>query len=181
MTKQLRAATGLLLGAEESFSIPEEGSPFVVSWTSYVEIGRAPESKRPRLLNEWALWRSRAWTSADPLDPFCELRVPHPVFGPVPERPIPGQLRLLEVGTLLSLEQQRFGPFRNPGDVALIKEALRHQVPAILTTDIKSFWRFRAWLFEKGVEVWRPTDLCYAWREDACRLMGQFGPIPRWP
>jgi hypothetical protein len=181
MTEQLKATTGLLLGAEETVSIPEEGSPFVVSWTSYVEIGRAPESKRPRLLDEWALWRSRAWSSADPFDPFCELRLPHPVFSPVPEQPIPGQLPLLDVGPPLSLEQQHFGPFRNPGDVALINEALRHQVPAILTTDIKSFWRFRAWLFEKGLEVWRPTDLCYAWREDACRLMGQFGPIPRWP
>jgi hypothetical protein len=54
-----------------------------------------------------------------------------------------------------------FGPFADAGDRALIREAIRGGFPAILTTDIRSFWRFRSWLYPHGLEVWRPSD---AWQ-----------------
>jgi hypothetical protein len=55
-----------------------------------------------------------------------------------------------------------FGPFRDIGDRAMIIEAIRHGFPAILTTDLRSFWRHRRWLYPFRVEVWRPTDLMRA-------------------
>jgi hypothetical protein len=37
---------------------------------------------------------------------------------------------------------------------------MRAGIPAILTTDLKSFWRHRSALYSLGIEIWRPTDLC---------------------
>lgn len=52
---------------------------------------------------------------------------------------------------------------RDSGDRALVRDALIAGVPAILTTDLRSFWSHRAALFEVGVEVWRPSDALVAY------------------
>jgi hypothetical protein len=72
------------------------------------------------------------------------------------------------------------GPFQDPGDRQLIREALHFDIPAILTTDLKTFWRHRGWLYERGVEVWRPTHLCWSLLSD-CLLWRGDGIHPRWP
>ena len=74
-----------------------------------------------------------------------------------------------------------YGPFTDEGDVCLIWEAKQLAAPAILTTDLKSFWSHREWLYDKGVEVWRPSDLCWAMWHDVLLVEGQFGPRPEWP
>jgi hypothetical protein len=33
----------------------------------------------------------------------------------------------------------------------------------IPTIDLQTLWRHRAWLYEQGVEVWRPTDVRQAY------------------
>ncbi|MBA2360445.1 MAG: hypothetical protein H0V79_05830 [Actinobacteria bacterium] len=40
------------------------------------------------------------------------------------------------------------GPFGGAGDCALIRDALRAEVPVILTTDLRTFWRHCFWLYE---------------------------------
>jgi hypothetical protein len=83
----------------------------------------------------------------------------------------PDQLDLFDVLALepLAPADDSFGPFVDAGDRALIRDAIRSKVPAILTTDIRSFWVHRAWLYGAGVEVWRPCDLWAAMRPSALR------------
>jgi hypothetical protein len=57
--------------------------------------------------------------------------------------------------------------FRDRGDREIIREALLSGVPAILTTDLRSFWAKREVVLEHGLEVWRPSDALRAY-------------IPRW-
>jgi hypothetical protein len=60
-----------------------------------------------------------------------------------------------------------FEPFRDAGDRALIRTAVRAGVPTILTTDLNSFWRYRRALYPLGIEIWRPTDLWKTLLRDA--------------
>ncbi len=175
MGKELEAVHGLLVGVEESLGY-DEGPPFVVSRTSWEELSRAPRDRRDALLDEWRRWRARACEYADA---FNDERVPHPMFSTMPEVlgwPMPSQL------TLFDEPREQFvsrGPFHDPGDVSLIREAQSLSVPAILTTDLRSFWRYRRWLYSYGVEIWRPSDVCRALWSDALLVNGQFGPMKR--
>ena len=45
------------------------------------------------------------------------------------------------------------------GDRMLVAHALLANVPAILTTDRRTFWRYRRELRDLGVEVMRPKEL----------------------
>lgn len=47
---------------------------------------------------------------------------------------------------------------RDAGDRALVGDALLAGVPAILTSDLRSFWSQRQSLYDLGLEVWRPSD-----------------------
>lgn len=40
---------------------------------------------------------------------------------------------------------------------------MRTALPAILTTDLRTFWRHCTWLYHQGVEVWRPSDVRQAY------------------
>ena len=55
------------------------------------------------------------------------------------------------------------GRFGSVGDCALIRDALRAEVPVILTNDLRTFWRHRFSLCEQGVEIWRPSDVRQAY------------------
>ena len=72
------------------------------------------------------------------------------------------------------------GPFTDAGDRLLIAEARYHGIAAILTTDLRTFWQHRGWLYRSGVEVWRPSDLCWGLLNDLCRYNGE-GMAPTWP
>ena len=45
------------------------------------------------------------------------------------------------------------------GDRALVAQALLANIPAILTTDRRTFWAHRDKVRELGVEILRPTEL----------------------
>lgn len=49
------------------------------------------------------------------------------------------------------------------GDRLLVRDAILAGVPAILTTDLRSFWSHRADLYHLGIEIWRPSDALIAY------------------
>ncbi len=49
------------------------------------------------------------------------------------------------------------------GDRALIRDGLLSGVPAILTTDLRTFWSRRTVLYDLGIEIWRPSDALTAY------------------
>ena len=175
---ELAALSGLRLGVEDAIS-HDEGCVFLASRTAWDELSRAPRHRRIDLLEEWRMWRIAPEHTGNGLleDPASDERLS---FRCTPEElawPMPDQMVL----PLLRQNEGRLGPFYHAGDVALIAEAMSLGMSAILTTDLRSFWNHREWLFEKGVEVWRPSDLCWAMWNDALMYNGQFGPFPRWP
>jgi hypothetical protein len=50
-----------------------------------------------------------------------------------------------------------------PPTSSRVCDALLSGVPAILTTDLRSFWNHRAALYDYGLEVWRPEDALTAY------------------
>jgi hypothetical protein len=129
--------------------------PFCVSLTSRYELSAAPAARRQALLAEWDDWAEHAQSvvelSADVVETLVGNAAPAPVH---PDQlAIPGVLKQRAV----------LGPFGGAGDCALIRDALRAEIPVILTTDLRTFWRHRIWLYERGVEVWRPSDVRQAY------------------
>jgi hypothetical protein len=49
------------------------------------------------------------------------------------------------------------------GDRRIVRDALLANIPAILTLDLRTFWRHRDALAPLGVEVWLPSDLLDAY------------------
>lgn len=159
---------------------PEDATPrpFVVSLVSWQELLRSPADRRKKLEAEWRHWRARSQV----LHPETFESVPHPTFTQMPEDlrwPRSGQMVLPGLGQAWETEE-RLGPFQDAGDRQLIREALLYELPAILTTDLKTFWRHRTWLYSHGLEVWRPTDLCWALLNDLLLFNGE-GIDPAWP
>lgn len=99
------------------------------------------------LASEWPDYESIARIGFGTPSPVSQHQLSFDLNDPVPSTPTAPE----------------FGPFRDAGDRALILEAMRHGFPAILTTDLRSLWRFRRWLYPLGVEIWRPTDLLRAY------------------
>lgn len=181
MRDELRALTGLRAGIDGALSVAtHQGSPFLVGRSSWDEICQAPAARRAELVVEWRLWRSRHWT----FDEDGEA-VPDPQTSTMPERlgwPGPGQLRLVTDDEPEPQEDTQLGPFRHRGDVALIREVeALEDVNAILTVDLASFWRHRGWLYDRGIEVWRPSDLCWAMTHELSYYRGEYGFQLAWP
>jgi hypothetical protein len=129
--------------------------PFCVSLTSWYELSAAPAARRQALLEEWKDWAERAQSVVA----LPAAAVEALVGGAASATAHPDQL------AIPSINEQRaaIGPFGGAGDCALIRDALRAEVPVILTTDLRTFWRHRLWLYEQGVEVWRPSDVRQAY------------------
>lgn len=180
MTLELQALAGLLDGVEVAIRDFDEleYSPFAVSRTSWCELAQAPRHRRDALLAEWRLWRTRTWDIADSFD---EERAPSPHFSSLPEEMgwHPDQLSLPGIHDPVR-DACPLGPFVDSGDVALIREALLLGAEGILTTDLK-FWRHRRWLFKQGIEVWRPSDLCWAAVHEAFLIGRSYRFLPAWP
>ena len=122
-------------------------------------VDARPGLKGARLRNEWRLWRSRAQDFNYEIGEVAAD--PHYIV--MPEAlgwSLPGQLALFP-GESPPDVSHRLGPFKDQGDVALILETKRLGFEAILTVDLKSFWQHRGWLYERGIEVWRPSDFCW--------------------
>jgi hypothetical protein len=168
---ELRALVGLLHGVEAILDVEDVLCPFLVTRASWLEFSCAPGSRGHRLMDEWRLWRSRAQT----FDPITLESMPHPMFTPMPE--VLGWAPANQP-SLPGLDDghntvEPLGPFRDAGDRRLIQEAQWLGVPGILTTDLKTFWRHRALLYTQGVEVWRPSDFCWALLNEWHRWRGE--------
>jgi hypothetical protein len=177
MAQELKALVGLRGPVER---VREQPRAWVVGRSSWEELGRAPSHRRIQLLEEWRFWRERATCFSDDSD-----IEPWPLFSSLPEEngwPGPGQDHIPGFESESGVVGARvFGPFRDSGDVQLIHEALTLGVPGILTTDLKSFWRHRRWLYERGVEVWRPSHLSWALLDQALLFGRGADLVPSWP
>lgn len=146
----------IALGELVRFLLPRQGPPWIVSETSRVELKRLGGAKGSRLRAWWTDW-AHYWDAC--VHDYPELATTRDQ----PEVALtPGQLALFELppcpeGDLRS--DGPLGPLRDAGDRALVREAVRYQIPAILTTDLRSLWVHRRWLYQGGVEVWRPRDV----------------------
>jgi hypothetical protein len=129
--------------------------PFCVSLTSRCELSAAPAARREALLAEWDDWAERAQRAVQLPAGVVEMLVGNAAPAPAP----PDQLAIPGIVDKRAV----VGPFGGAGDCALIRDALRAEVPVILTTDLRTFWRHRLWLYERGVEVWRPSDVRQAY------------------
>jgi hypothetical protein len=139
-----------------------EGFPWVVSASARDEFERHAGPKRLGLLSGWTRlaqaqeeWSHEAFRGAAPsvLVPTRGMRI-HPLI-----------LRGLGVRSVEDIvgDEGPLGAFPDRGDRALIRDALLSGVPAILTTDLRTFWSRRTVLYALGLEVWRPTDALTAY------------------
>jgi hypothetical protein len=141
------------------------GPPWVVSESSLIELDRVNGTKGQRLREWWFEWADYFQGCLD-ADWYPELDS-HGLVVPGGPEVAEGQLALAIAPSLWPLSAEcvpAFGPFRDAGDRALIRDARRAGIPTILTTDLKSFWTNRRVLYPFGIEIWRPTDL---WRTAA--------------
>ena len=137
----------------------EGGFPWVVSSSTRNEIERFPGAgeKPIAVLKGWnrlseALdeWSAESLGGISPGFLNASLAV----------RPNPLILRGLGVANVEEIvaDSGPLSAFSDRGDRAVIRDALLSGVPAILTTDLRSFWARRDTLYDFGLEVWRPSD-----------------------
>jgi hypothetical protein len=138
------------------------GSPWVVSESSLIEFEKVNGSKGRKLRRWWFEWADYFQGCLD-ADWYPEVD-PEGLIVPRGPEVAKGQLALAIAPALWPLSPECvpvFGPFRDTGDRALIRDARRAGIPMILTTDLTSLWTYRRALYPLGIEIWRPTDL---WR-----------------
>ncbi len=136
------------------------GPPWVVAEASLIEFEQL-DSRKGAALRRW--WHDLADYTESCLDsgwyPGLDLDALMLRNGPPV---IPGQLTLpVEPAFWPHADEcvPQLGPLRDAGDRALVRAAIRAGIPAILTTDLKTFWRHRKAFYGLGVEIWRPMDL----------------------
>jgi hypothetical protein len=185
MALELRAVEGIRAGAETICSDPEIVFPyFVASKTAWHEFHDTPGPRQALLLEEWRTWRARAI-----IFDAQDCAVPDPLHAASPQAlnwapaSPDTQLRSMldRAAGSSTARHERLGPFRHHGDVRLIREAMEHEIGGILTTDLRSFWTHRGWLYDRGVEIWRPSDVATAMINELHHYEGQCGTWPRWP
>jgi hypothetical protein len=160
LTRRYGAELGsdlIALGNAVAYTYPRGDPPWAVSQTSWEEVAQIGGEKGSRLRGWWQDWAAY-WEGLCEAFPDVDADA---LWQPVPAED-PNQLELFVAPRERGYERaidEGFGPFADLGDRALICDALRANVPAILTTDIRSFWTHREWLHQVGIEVWRPRDL----------------------
>jgi hypothetical protein len=143
--------------------LSRNGPEWLVSETSLIEFARASGAEGRSLLQWWGEWADYM-ASCEEADWYPEIAISALALPRGPEVS-EDQLALpiQPAGAPLSPESvPPLGPFRDPGDRALIRDAIRAGVPTILTTDIRSFWRHGSFLRPLGIAVMRPTDVVAA-------------------
>jgi hypothetical protein len=142
------------LGDLVAIAFENDGPPWAVSETSLIELGRLEGNRGNGLRRSWWDWRYYwdGWADVYPEIDHAGLMWPRAV---VP----PEQLALFPIAP--TMPDAPLDAIRHAGDRALIRDAIRAGIPAILTTDLRSFWAKRGALLGYGLEVWRPTDV---WR-----------------
>ena len=150
-----------------------QGFPWLVSASSRSEFERLRSDKRSQLVAGWTRlsdhqeeWSIECFRGVAPavLDPTPEVRI-NPL--------ILQALGVTESGEIVQ-DGGPLGVLNDMGDRMLVRDAILAGVPAILTTDLDSFWRHRAALYDLGVEIWRPSDVLNAygpkWAQEAASL-----------
>jgi hypothetical protein len=132
----------------------DNGPPWAVSETSLAELGRVGGDKGLRLRRSWSDW-SHYWSgwADDVPDLINHSGLMWPRIAVSED-----QLTLFELPATMPSRVEPRGVLADAGDCALVRDAMRAGVPAILTTDLRSFWRNRRALYGYGLEVWRPSD-----------------------
>ena len=176
--RELRAVAGLLPAVEATLDVEDVTCPFVVGRASWQELCRLTGPRGAYLRAEWRLWRSRIQRFD-----FETGAVPDERLTAMPE-----ELGWPDVGwsSFPGLDDgyghaESMGPFRDVGDRLLIAEARTLGQWAILTTDFRTFWRYRGWLYEHGLEVWRPSDFCWALCSATLLFRDPATVVPAWP
>jgi len=152
-----------------------EGFPWLVSASARQEFEQHAGSKRPGLLKGWRRLQEHQedWAVESFRGVAASVLVPSPNV-----RINPLVLRGLGVASVHDIvaDDGPLAGFPDRGDRALICDGLLSGVPAILTTDLRTFWSRRQLLYEFGLEVWRPSDALTAYipkwkfeREDRAR------------
>jgi hypothetical protein len=143
-----------LMSVLERFS--DSGSlVWAASWTAADEIARARGARGARVrrqrtdLYHWWEAMVAEWPGELGHTEVSVQALPGPEQMQLPLRPEPEIVRP---------RAARFGPFRDAGDRELILEAVDRGFPAILTTDLRTLWRHRKWLYP-AIEIWRPSDV----------------------
>jgi hypothetical protein len=146
-----------------------DGHPWVVSQRSLKEIERTQGDKGNALRAWWQSWADHwnAYLDAYPGEeawPGVDIRRLLRPEATVHAHQLSLPLGISESWTVAGLER-----LPDVGDRALVCDARRSGVRAILTTDIRSFWNHRHAVFALGIEIWRPTDVWEAYFGDARR------------
>lgn len=138
------------------------GFPWLVSHSSEAEIRANGRPGAKRVLRGW----SRLADATDDWAPSSFRGVAPGILRPVGEVRInPLILRGLGVLSIAEIVADG-GPLhvlRDAGDRALVRDALLAGVPAILTSDLRSFWAQRQPLYDLGLQIWRPSDVLDAY------------------
>ncbi len=136
------------------------GAPWLVSETALLEFEKTAGSRAVPLIHWWWGWPDYMFGCFD-AEWYPGVDADELMLSAGPEVH-EDQLELPLIVPRLSLDSASvppFGPFRDAGDRALIRDALRSGIARILTTDIKSFWRHRRCVAGLGIEILRPTQL----------------------
>ncbi len=136
--------------------------PWLVSASSRAEFEHLQSDKRSQLIASWTRlsdhqedWSIESFRGVAPavLDPTPEVRI----------NPLILQALGVTESSEIVQDDGPLGVLNDMGDRMLVRDALLAGVPAILTMDLKSFWRHRAALYDLGVEIWRPSDVLTAY------------------
>lgn len=156
------------------------GPPWVVSATSLYELGRAAGGKGRRLREWWTEWACYWQESRQQYMSGSEDG------SPLPMPRVFGQLELPLASASAQHSRPRAAPrpgwLKDAGDWAIVCDAVRMGLQAILTTDLKTFWCSRRALQLFGIRVWKPAELWETMRHEdlsgRCPLIRCRPPCP---
>ena len=138
------------------------GFPWLVSTSARAEVEASERAKKPRIVDGW----SRLFDAVEDWHTGSFRGVAYMALHRTEGVRInPLILRGLGVASFdgIVADGGPLSSLRDVGDRALVRDAMLAGVPAILTTDVRSFWNQRSALFDLGVEVWRPSDALTAY------------------
>jgi hypothetical protein len=147
----------IALGEIIAFLLPRQPPPWIVSETSLLELQRLGGAKGSRLRAWWYEW-AEFWEGCAEVYPEILTEALAPPVTSI----APGQLALFEIPSRSCRDLEAgtpLGSLPDAGDRALVRDAIRCGIPAVLTTDLRSLWSHRQSLYAVGVEVWRPRDM----------------------
>jgi hypothetical protein len=134
--------------------------PWLVSVSSREELSRIPDARRGRVLATWDWYHdnSEDWSrdSYQTVAPALLQSTPS-----VPNRLLLKGLGVDRYQALLE-DGGPLASFPDIGDRQLVREALFAGVQTVLTTDLRTIWRYRQHAADLGILIVKPTELASA-------------------